>query len=141
VKRLILALGLACGLAVMPACGPKAVEVSVPNYPQTQALNITKTLADSINAAVKAGIALRDQGKLTQANNLVIQNWAKSAVAFDEQIATELGSSDPWSVQKTKILAMLPGLKVPTISGLDASMAANLTAITALIAQIQGQLQ
>jgi hypothetical protein len=119
----------------------KQATVTAPNSPQTQALNITKTLADSINAAVKAGIALRDQGKLTQANNLVIQNWARSAVALDEQIATELGSADPWSIQKTKILAMLPGMKVPTISGLDASMAANLTAITALIAQIQGQLQ
>jgi len=140
VKRLILALGLACGLAVTPACMKQAT-VTAPNSPQTQALNITKTLADSINAAVKAGIALRDVGKLTQANNLVIQNWARSAVALDEQIATELGSADPWSIQKTKILAMLPGMKVPTISGLDASMAANLTAITALIAQIQGQLQ
>ncbi len=136
-----------CLLAVFSAglqqgCAAKdPVAVSAPNSPQTQALNLTKTLSDSINAAVKAGILLRDQGKLSQANNLVIQNWAKSAVALDENIATELGSADAWSVQKAKILAMLPGLKVPAISGLDPSMQANLTAITALIAQIQGQLQ
>lgn len=134
-KRLILALGL-----VLYGCGtPTASTPAPPNSAQTQVLNIDKTLADAINAAVKLSITLRDQGKLSQANNLIIQNWAKSAVKLDDDIATELGSADPWSVQKTKILAMLPGLKVPAVSGLDATMQANLAAVTTIIAQIQAQ--
>jgi hypothetical protein len=109
------------------------------NSPQTQVLNIDKTLADAINAAVKAAIILRDQGKLSQANTTLIENWAKAAAILDDQIATELGSADTWAVQKTKILAMLPGFKIPVVSGLDPTLQADLVGITAIVAQIQGQ--
>lgn len=136
-KRAILAFVLALGLV---GCGnPSATTPAPPNSPQTQVLNIDKTLADAINGAVRASIVLRDQGKMSQANVTLIQAWAKSAVAVDDAIATELASSDPWSVQKTKILALLPGMKVPTVSGLDPTIQADLVAITAIIAQIQAQ--
>lgn len=112
---------------------------AAPNSPQAQVLAIDKTLADAINVTVKTAISLRDQGKLSQANNLIIQNWAASAVKLDDAIATELGSADPWNVQKAKILAMLPALKVPAVSGLDPGVVATLSAVTAIVAQIQGQ--
>lgn len=136
-KRALLAVIVGLGLV---GCGtPTASTPAPPNSAQTQVLNIDKTLADAINASVKLSIALRDQGKVSQANVMIIQSWAKSAVALDNAIATELGSADPWSVQKTKILAMLPGLKIPAISGLDANMQTSLVAIQTIVAQIQAQ--
>jgi len=133
----ILAFVLTLGLC---ACGnPTASTPAPPNSPQTQVLNIDKTLADAINAAVKLSITLRDQGKLSQANVTIIQSWAKSAVLLDDAIAIELASADPWPTQKAKILAMLPGLKIPTISGLDANMQTSLVAIQTIVAQIQMQ--
>ncbi len=130
-------------LLLLVGCGnpPQASTPTPPNSPQTQVLNIDKTLADSINGAVKASISLRDQGKMTQANVTLIQGWAKSAVAVDDAIATELSSADPWATQKTKILAMLPSLKVPAVSGLDPTIQADFVAITAIIAQIQAQVK
>lgn len=132
-----------CGFALalgLVSCGnPTATTPAPPNSPQTQVLNIDKTLADAINAMVKAAVLLGNQGKVSRPNVVLIESWSKSAVALDDAIATELGSADPWSVQKTKILAMLPGLKVPAISGLDPTVQADLVAITAIIGQIQAQ--
>lgn len=131
---------LAIALALV-GCGTPTANTPPPvqNSPQTQTLNIDKTLADAINGAVKASITLRNQGKMSAANVTLIENWAKSAVILDDQIAAELGSADTWAVQKTKILAMLPQFKVPTVSGLDPTIQADLAAITTIISQIQSQ--
>jgi len=136
-KRALCALILALGLL---GCGTPTVSTPAPpNSPQTALLNIDKTLADAINGAVKAAVLLGNQGKLSRPNVVLIESWSKSAVALDDAIATELGSADPWSVQKTKILALLPGLKVPAISGLDPTIQADLVAIAAILGQIQAQ--
>ncbi len=133
----ILAFVLALGLC---ACGtPTASTPAPPNSSQTQVLNIDKTLADAINATVKLTITLRDQGKLSQANVTLIQSWAKTAVAVDDQIATELASSDTWTVQKAKILQMITTIKIPSISGLDPAAQNSLLAAQAIIEQIRMQ--
>ncbi len=137
-KRQALVAVLVLGLL---GCGnpPTATTPAPPNSPQTLVLNIDKTLADAINGAVKAAVLLGNQGKLSRPNVVLIESWSKSAVALDDAIATELASADAWNVQKTKILAMLPGLKVPAISGLDPTIQADLVAVTAIVGQIQAQ--
>ena len=112
-----------------------------PNSPQTQALNVDKTLADAISAAVNTAISLRNAGKISQADTATIENWAKSAAILDDTIATEIGSADPWATQKTKILAMLPLFKIPGTSTVDTTLQAALAAVSALLTQLQGAVQ
>jgi len=140
VKRVALALLLSLPVAFVGCGNPTtATTPAPPNSPQTQALNITKTIADSINAAVKTAISLRDSGKLSQANTTAIENWAKSAAVLDDTIATELGSADPWTLQKQKILVMIPAFNIPGSSTMDATIQASLKAVSTLIMQLQAQ--
>jgi len=111
-----------------------------PNSPQTQALNLTRALSDAVNAAVRTGITLRDQGKFSQADNLTLQTWAKSAIALDDQIASALGTGESWTVQRGKVLALLVGFQPPSLgANIDASLQAALTLVNQLIGQIRGQ--
>ncbi len=112
-----------------------------PNSPQTQALNVTKTLADAINAAVKTTIAERNAGKVSQADTTTIENWAKSAAVLDDTIATELGSADPWATQKAKIIAMMPLFRIPGTGTTDVTLQAALAAVSTLLTQLQGVVQ
>ncbi len=136
----------ALALLLLVGCGnpPQASTPAPPassNSAQTQVLNADRLLADSINGSVRAAILLRNQGKIDAASVTLIEGWAKSAVAVDDSIATELASADPWATQKVKILAMLPSLKVPAVSGLDPVLATDFATITAIIAQIQAQVK
>ena len=122
-------------------CPAATTTPAPPNSPQTQAVNVTKLLADSINAAVKTAIAERNAGKVSQADTTTIENWAKSAAVLDDTIATELGSADPWTTQKAKILVMLPGFKIPGTSTTDTTLQAALAAVSTLLTQLQGAVQ
>ena len=136
----IATLALALILVGCGASTPTTPAVPVPpNSPQTQVLNITKTLADSINAAVKTAISLRDSGKIDQATTLTIENWAKSAAVLDDTIATELGSADPWPLQKQKILVILPAFRIPGTSYVNTTLQAALTAVGTILSQLQVQ--
>ncbi len=127
-------------VVLLVGCASTAPTTPAPlNSPQTQALNVTKTLADSINAAVKTAISLRDSGKLSQADTTVIENWAKSAAILDDTIATEIGSADPWTLQKQKILVLLPAFQIPGTSNMDAIIQASINSVRVLIMQLQTQ--
>ena len=134
---------LLCSVLLINGCSsstPVAPTIPIPpNSPQTQAVNITKTLADSINAAVNTAISLRGSGKLSAANTTLIENWASSAAKLDDSIATELSSSDTWAVQEQKILVLIPTFKIPGTSTLDVSMQAAISAVSALLNQLQAQ--
>ncbi len=118
---------------------PTTQTLGQPNSPQTQVLNVTRLLSGAINAAVKTGIVLRDQGKFSQADNLILQNWAKSAVVLDDKIAVELASKDSWTAQRSTILALLLGFKIPAMSGVDPTLQASLALVMQLVSQIQSQ--
>jgi len=131
---------IACLL--LSSCGNPTVQTPAPpNSPQTQVLNIDKTLADSINAAVKTAISLRNQGQVSAADVNTIENWAKAAAILDDQIATELGSADPWTVQKQKILLLLPGFQIPITGTINQTLAASLAAVTTTVNLIRAQVQ
>ena len=140
--RLTAVFVLALFLAGCGASTPTTPVTPVPpNSPQTQALNVDKTLADAISTAVNTAISLRNAGKISQADTATIENWAKSAAILDDTIATEIGSADPWATQKTKILAMLPLFKIPGTSTVDTTLQAALAAVSALLTQLQGAVQ
>lgn len=134
-------------IAALLLCGcgtPTASTPSPVNSPQTQAINIDKTMADAINSAVKISISLRcatppAAGCIDPGTVILIENWAKSAASLDDQIAAELANSDTWDVQKQKILLLLPKLQIPIISGLNPTAQTALTVVTSLISQIQAQ--
>lgn len=138
-RKLLLALVLALPVSLV-SCGPRATPTTpvAPNSPQTQVINITKTLADAINGAVKTALTLQDQGVISLADTQTVMMWSKFAAGVDDQIATELGSGDTWTVQKQKIVASLVGFKLPPVTSNQALQSA-LQSVLALIQQIQGQ--
>ena len=138
--RAVLALAL-----LLTSCGGSAtapVTPAPPNSPQTQTLNVTKALADAINAAVKTAITLRDQGQISASDTRTVENWAKSATILDDQIATELGNtSDPWPTQKAKILLLLPGFQFPFGGSTNTTLQAAITAVGTTVNLIRTQVQ
>jgi|SRR6185312_9198850 len=142
-RKLLLAFALLLPVTLI-SCGASnpasTTTPAPPNSPQTQALNITKTLADSINAAVKTAIAMRDQGKISPAVATQVENWAASAAILDDQIATELGSSDSWTIQKQKLLPSLAGFKLPQVTS-DPTLQSALAQVQVLIQQLLTQVQ
>ncbi len=127
------------------SCGGSATAPSVPappNSPQTQALNLTKTLADSISAAVNTAIQLRNAGTVSAADTTAIENWAHSADLLDKQIVTELANAaDPWPVQKAKILVLLPGFQIPLRGTTATTLQAALAAVSSTVALLRAQVQ
>lgn len=142
-KQILKTPALACVLMlVLFACAktPVSNNPAPPNSPQALVLNADKTLADANNAAVKLVIALRDQGKVSQATTSVIESWCASVAMLDDSIATELGSADTWAAQKQKILLLLAGFALPPVIGnLDPTLQSDLAVIGSLLTQIQGQ--
>ena len=121
---------------------PSATTPAPPNSPQAAVLNITKTLADATNTAEKLSVALRNAGTLSAANNLIIRNWCGAVAKLDDAIATEIGSTDTWAVQKQKILLLVAGFAIPKVVGvIGPGLAGDLASVGALIVSIQTQVQ
>jgi len=70
IPALLLAVGLAVGSLSSTSCMRAATPTTAqpPNSPQTTVALTVKTVADADLAGVKTVIALRDAGKLSQAN-------------------------------------------------------------------------
>ena len=132
----------ALSFALLLACGnpPSATTPAPPNSPQAAVLNITKTLADATNTAEKLSVALRNAGTLSAANNLIIRNWCGAVAKLDDAIATEIGSTDTWAVQKQRILLLLAGFAAPKIIGaIDPGLTSDLAVVATWISAIQMQ--
>jgi len=140
-RKLILLFALILPITLTSCGGSNPVTVGTPapvNSPQTQVLNVTKTLADSINAAVKTAIALQGQGTISVADTQTVVTWAKASAILDDQIATELGSADAWTLQKKKIVASLAGFKLPQVTS-NPTLQLALQQVLVLVQQIQLQ--
>ena len=94
------------------------------------------------NTAEKLSVDLRNAGTLSAANNLIIRNWCGAVAKLDDAIATEIGSTDTWAVQKQKILLLVAGFAIPKVVGvIDPGLAGDLASVGALIVSIQTQVQ
>jgi hypothetical protein len=132
----VIALGLV-------GCGtPTATTPAPPNSPQSTVALTVKTIADSDLAGIKTVIALRDQGKLSQANTTTIENWLGFVANADKQISAILAKNEPWADQKREILVLLGTVTAPTLATtIDPGAQAVVAQILTLIAQIRTQVQ
>jgi len=132
---LILALGL-CSCGTPTATTPSPVS----NSPQSTVALTAKTVADSAQAGVKTVIALRDQGKLSQANTITIENWLGFVATTDKQISTILAKNETWAMQKTEILSLLGTVTAPTLATtIDSGAQVVIAQIMTLVNQIKVQ--
>src|SRR5471032_2400381 len=101
---LILVLMAGC-TSTSPTSNPPAAPLPVSS--QITILQADKALADAVNAAVHGVIALRDQGKVSQADTTEIENYclpaAKFSDALDTIITTSTANGDTWAVERGKI--------------------------------------
>ena len=138
-RRALLALALCVALT---GCAAKVAPVTPtpPNSAQTTVARLNNTVADADQAAVKTVIALRDAGKLSQANTTVIENWLALVATTDKAIGMILAKSEAWDVQKVEILTLLATTTAPTIATtIDPGASAVIAQIQTLIAQIRTQ--
>ncbi len=137
---------LACAalaLLLLVGCGnpPQASTPAPPNSPQTTVTLTVKTVADSAQAGVKTVIALRDQGKLSQANTTTIENWLGFVATNDKSISLILANGQPWASQKADILKVLATIMPPVNLTLSPDVQTIIAQIMTLINQIRVQVQ
>jgi hypothetical protein len=141
VKRYALVGLLALGLW---ACGnpPTATTPAPPNSPQSTIALTVKTIADSDLAGIKTVIALRDQGKLSQANTTTIENWLGLVANADKQVSAILAKNEPWAQQKAEILTLLGTVTAPNLATtIDPGAQVVVAQIMTLVNQIRAQVQ
>ena len=81
--------------------------MSTPATPaNVQMAQLSKTLADAEATATKSLIALRDAGKVTQAETRTVENYILAAATTGKSMDAELVSTDSWDIQKTRIIQM-----------------------------------
>ncbi len=142
IRRSNAILAFVIALALVGCGTPTATTPAPPNSPQTTVALTVKTIADADLAGVKTVIALRDQGKLSQANTTVIENWLAFVANADKQISVILAKPEPWTDQKREILVLLGTVTAPTLATtIDPGAQAVIAQILTLIAQIRTQVQ
>lgn len=139
-KRLFVPLAL-CFVLLASSCGnPTTSTPAPPNSAQTTVAQLNNTVADADLAAVKTVIALRDAGKLSQANTLTIENWLALVATTNKSIGLILVKPEPWTAQKAEILTLLATTTAPTIATtIDPAASTVIAQIQTLIAQIRTQ--
>jgi hypothetical protein len=136
---------LAIAILLEAGCASQSTNPNVPPAITTQAniQNVNKLLADTINSANKEVIALRDQGKVTEADTRVIQNYCVIAATFSEAINTIINSAlsngDAMTVERNKIIALIQQTALPVISNNVSPTAAAVAAtVSAVFTQLKG---
>jgi len=144
-RRYLTALALAVGLTASvatTACGTPSATTPAPiqNSPQSTVALTVKTVADADLAGVKTIIALRDAGKLSQANTTTIENWLGFVANADKSIGLILAKGEPWAQQKMQILTLLATVTAPNLATtIDPGAQAVVAQIMTLINQIRVQ--
>lgn len=141
---LVLALGLtltvgSTGCASATVSTPAPVQ---PNSPQSTVALLNKSVADTNLAGIKTVITLRDAGKLSQANTRTIQDWQEFIARTNKSIGLILVKPEPWSTQKSEILALLVTVTAPQLVGvIDTQAQAVVSGIMTLVNQIREQVR
>lgn len=111
------------GLLTYTGCATKTATVTAPvtsqpaTPPQVVIANAVGVLAQAVDGAVKASIAARDQGKVSQADLTAIENFAQPVALLVKSLDAELDSADTWPVQKSKILALINAAGLAQLKG------------------------
>ena len=125
--------------AFLLSCGnPVATTPPPVNSPQTTVALTNKSVADADLAAVKTVIALRDAGKLSQANTDSIENWLAIVAHADRSIGLILANNETWDAQKKEILTLLTTITAPAVAGtIDPGAQVIITQIMTLVNQLK----
>ena len=137
-----LAIVLAVALTLGGCASTTAVTPAPPNSPQTTVALSVKTVADAATSALQTVNGLRDQGKLSQANTVTIQNWIGVVFTTDKQITAILANGQPWASQKTAILTQLATVTAPAIATtIDPGAQSAIAQVMTLVNQVKAQVQ
>ena len=129
---------LACALLLASCAAPTTPAPPGTNSPQTTVALTVNTIADADQTAVKTVIALRDQGKLSQANTSAIETWLALVATIDKSVSLILAKPEPWDQQKKEILTLLATVTAPAIAGtIDPGAQAVIAQIQTLLAQLK----
>jgi hypothetical protein len=129
---------------LMVAC-TSTTPVNVPTAPltpqaQVNVLNADKLLADAINGATKAVIQLRDQGKVSQADTSIVENYCVVAAKFSDGLDTIVTTNAIWSVQRGQIITLVQNTVLPVVgANVSPTAAAVISQVATLIAQVRAQ--
>ena len=80
---------------------------TAPTPPQVKVANDVNALAQSLDAAITALRAARDQGKLSAADVLNAEKVASAIAITGKQLNAELRAPDDWPTMKGKLLAIV----------------------------------
>lgn len=139
-KRLLIAVALCLPIALVSCAKATTSTPTPPNSPQTTVAQINNTVADADQAGVKTVIALRDAGKLSQANTATIETYLALVATTNKSIGLILAKPEPWTAQRAEILTLLATVTAPTIAtAIDPGASAVIAQIQTLIAQIRAQ--
>jgi len=137
-KRAVLAVSL-----LLASCGGNVTAPSTPpgpNSPQTTVALANTVIANTTITAVQAIIAMRDAGKISQANTDSIENWLAIVAHADRSIGLILAKNVPWDQQKKEILTLLTTITAPMIAGtIEPGAQVIIAQIQTLLAQIKTQ--
>jgi hypothetical protein len=112
---------------VLALIGCASKNPAIPATPaNVQLASFSKTLADTLQTSSRGLIALRDNGSISQAETVTVQNYILLAANTGKAMDAELVSADDWPTQKAKII------KLWSSAGLGAAQA-NLGAGAAMI--------
>lgn len=125
-KRALLSVLLSLSLLAFVSCASQSTVTPPATPTNIQMATLSKALADGASTASKTVIALRDGGKITQAETVTVQNYILVALSTDKAMNAELVSSDDWPTQRAKIIQLWAA------SGLTAAKA-NLSTTAGLV--------
>lgn len=127
-------------LALAGCSASNSATPALPSSPQTQVAQIIQAVADADQAAVRTVIALRDQGKVSQADTNTLETWMAFVANTDKSIGLILAKNETWAQQKIEIYVLLGTVTAPGIaSTLDPGAQALITQILTLLAQLKVQ--
>ncbi len=112
-NRLILAMGLACGLAVTPACGPKATTATIPGSLNNADAQIYQQMTTAQAAIEQAKKDIASFPAAKDALNRVIAAYNTAEAAYQTYHASVNPSPDPVALkaQVSQLMADIGSLQ------------------------------
>jgi predicted outer membrane protein len=86
---------------------------TVPTPPPIQVASATNALAQALKSSVQPLIAAREAGSISEADLQVAFSIMETMGVGVKKINAELASTDPWEVQKLKILTIVSSAGLP----------------------------
>jgi hypothetical protein len=97
---------LALLMVLFVGCAARQPNATGTPPPGVQVATLSRTLADTLHASNETVKTLRDEGKISQADTTIVQNYLVIAASAGKEMDAELMSADPWPMQAQKITSI-----------------------------------